>query len=168
MVEARFIISYYVKYTTRPTFFKSLWWIEVGVVFGHRLVYASPIEHRLFLHLNNHEFLNWLSWNWCLYLLIRWMRIIFNYFSSSINCLLSNRCWRTTWTRNILNTKFIALKLTKPIKDCVVGRCVAGATVALNEHNNPCVLSQFSNHRKLLCEIAQMRVENDVTVTWKK
>ena len=32
--------------------------IEVGVVFGHRLVYAAPIKHKLFLDLNNHELLN--------------------------------------------------------------------------------------------------------------
>ena len=32
--------------------------IEVGVVFGHRLVYAAPIEHKLFFDLNNQEFLN--------------------------------------------------------------------------------------------------------------
>ena len=32
--------------------------IEVGVVFGHRLVYAAPIHHKLFLDLNNHELLN--------------------------------------------------------------------------------------------------------------
>ena len=32
--------------------------IEVGVVFGHRLVYAAPIEHKLFLDLDNHELLN--------------------------------------------------------------------------------------------------------------
>ena len=32
--------------------------IEVGVVFGHRLVYAAPIEHKPFLDLNNHELLN--------------------------------------------------------------------------------------------------------------
>ena len=32
--------------------------IEVGVVFGHRLVYAASIEHKLFLDLNNHELLN--------------------------------------------------------------------------------------------------------------
>ena len=29
--------------------------IEFGVVFGHRLVYAAPIEHKFFLDLNNHE-----------------------------------------------------------------------------------------------------------------
>ena len=32
--------------------------IEFGVVFGHRLVYAAPIEYKLFLDLNNHELLN--------------------------------------------------------------------------------------------------------------
>ena len=32
--------------------------IELGVVFGHRLVYAAPIGHKLFLDLNNHELLN--------------------------------------------------------------------------------------------------------------
>ena len=32
--------------------------IEVGVVSGHRLVYAAAIEHKLFLDLNNHELLN--------------------------------------------------------------------------------------------------------------
>ena len=32
--------------------------IEVGVVFGHRLVYGALIEHKLFLDLNNHELLN--------------------------------------------------------------------------------------------------------------
>ena len=32
--------------------------IEVGVGFGHRLVYAAPIDHKLFLNLNNHELLN--------------------------------------------------------------------------------------------------------------
>ena len=62
--------------------------------------------------------------------------------------------------RSTLNSKFIALKLTKAIKDCVVGRCVAPQMLALNEYDNPCMLNQFSNHRKSLCEIAQMRVEN--------
>ena len=37
--------------------------IELGIVFGHRLVYATLIEHKLFLDLNNHELLNWLAWN---------------------------------------------------------------------------------------------------------
>ena len=32
--------------------------IEVGVVFRHRLVYTIPIEHKLFLDLNNHGLLN--------------------------------------------------------------------------------------------------------------
>ena len=32
--------------------------IEMGVVFGHRLVYGAPIHHKLFLDLNNHELLN--------------------------------------------------------------------------------------------------------------
>ena len=32
--------------------------IELGVVFGHRLVYAAPIHHKLFLDLNDHELLN--------------------------------------------------------------------------------------------------------------
>ena len=32
--------------------------IKVGVVFGHRLVYATSIHHKLFLDLNNHELLN--------------------------------------------------------------------------------------------------------------
>ena len=32
--------------------------IGLGVVFDHRLVYATPIEHKLFLDLNNHELLN--------------------------------------------------------------------------------------------------------------
>ena len=32
--------------------------IEVGVVFGHRLVCVAPIEHQLFLDLTNHELLN--------------------------------------------------------------------------------------------------------------
>ena len=32
--------------------------IEVGVVSGPRLVYAAPIEHKLFLDLNNHELLS--------------------------------------------------------------------------------------------------------------
>ena len=32
--------------------------IELGVVFGHRSVYAALIEHKLFLDLNNHELLN--------------------------------------------------------------------------------------------------------------
>ena len=63
MVETRFISSYYVKYTTRPTNLLQISLvndgkIEVGVVFGHRLVYAAPIEHKLFLDLNNHELLN--------------------------------------------------------------------------------------------------------------
>ena len=30
------------------------------------------------------------------------------------------------------------------------------------------MLNQFSNHTKSLCEIAQVRVETDVTVAWKK
>ena len=32
--------------------------VGVGVIFGHRLVYATPIERKLFLDLNNHELLN--------------------------------------------------------------------------------------------------------------
>ena len=32
--------------------------IEVGVVFGNRLVYAAPIHYKLFLDLNIHELLN--------------------------------------------------------------------------------------------------------------
>ena len=32
--------------------------IELGVVYGHRLVYAASIAHKLFLGLNNHELLN--------------------------------------------------------------------------------------------------------------
>ena len=32
--------------------------IKLGLVFGHWLVYAAPIHHKLFLDLNNHEFLN--------------------------------------------------------------------------------------------------------------
>ena len=37
--------------------------IELGLVFGHRLVSAASIEHKLFLDLNNHELLNCLPWN---------------------------------------------------------------------------------------------------------
>ena len=62
--------------------------------------------------------------------------------------------------RSIFNTKFIALKFMKAIKKCVVGTCVAPPMLALNEHGNPCMLNQFSNHTKSFCEIAQMRVEN--------
>ena len=40
--------------------------IELGIVFGYRLVYPAPIEHKLFLDLYNHELLNWLVWNWYL------------------------------------------------------------------------------------------------------
>ena len=32
--------------------------IEVGAVFGHWLVYVAPIEHKLFLDLNNHELID--------------------------------------------------------------------------------------------------------------
>ena len=32
--------------------------VEVGAVFGHRLVPAAPIYHKLFLDLNNRELLN--------------------------------------------------------------------------------------------------------------
>ena len=32
--------------------------IELGLDFGHRLVYAAPTEHKLFLDLNNNELLN--------------------------------------------------------------------------------------------------------------
>ena len=32
--------------------------IEVGVVFGHQLVYVAPIYHKLFLDLTNDELLN--------------------------------------------------------------------------------------------------------------
>ena len=32
--------------------------IEVGVISGHRLVYAVPINHKLFLDFNNYELLN--------------------------------------------------------------------------------------------------------------
>ena len=32
--------------------------VEVGVVFGHGLVPAAPIHHKLFLDLTNHELLN--------------------------------------------------------------------------------------------------------------
>ena len=32
--------------------------IELGVVLGHRLVYAAPIHHKFFLDLNNHKLLN--------------------------------------------------------------------------------------------------------------
>ena len=32
--------------------------IELGVLFGHRLVHAAPIKHKLFLALNNDELLN--------------------------------------------------------------------------------------------------------------
>ena len=32
--------------------------IEVGVGFGHRLMYVAPIEQKLFFDLNNHELLN--------------------------------------------------------------------------------------------------------------
>ena len=31
--------------------------IELGLVFGHRLVYAAPIKHKHLLDLNNHELL---------------------------------------------------------------------------------------------------------------
>ena len=58
-----------------------------------------------------------------------------------------------------MNSKFIVLKFTKAIKDCVVRRCVAPSILALNDHGNPCMLNQFSNHRKSLCEIAHVRVE---------
>ena len=100
------------------------------------------------------------------------MRIVFNYFSYSINCLLSNRCWKTTWTKSILNTKFIALKFTKPIKECVVGRCTAPPMLALNGHGNPFMLIQFSSHRKSLWKLLRwelkIHVKNDVTVRRKK
>ena len=32
--------------------------IELGIVFGYRLVYVAPIDHKLFLDLNNDELLN--------------------------------------------------------------------------------------------------------------
>ena len=60
----------------------------------------------------------------------------------------------------MLNTKFIALKFTKAIKECVVGRYVAPPMLALNRHGNPCMLNQFSNRTKSLCEIAHIRIEN--------
>ena len=66
--------------------------------------------------------------------------------------------------RSVFNTKLNALKLTKAIKEYVVGRCIAAPMLSLNEHGNPRMLKQFSNHRKSLCEIVGVRVENDVTV----
>ena len=52
MVEARFITSYYVKFTTRPTLKISLVndsKIEIRVVFDHRLVCADTHRAQTFL-----------------------------------------------------------------------------------------------------------------------